>query len=110
LGWSKSAKSVYEHKAPKTVLAALTTRLVAVCQKKRRFTMEQVLPLSNPSDGTEVSSYQVYLCVAWLRTTGLLIQHGRQGYSVAHPSRFVSEVESNWEKVPLRQDSQDQEE
>ena len=106
LGWSKAEKAVYEHKAPRKVLVTLVKKFVTVGANRRRFTMEDVFPLANTSDDSEIPNYQVYLCLAWLRTTSLLTQHGRQGYSIAHPSRFEAEVESHWQRIPLRQDTQ----
>ena len=106
LGWSKSQKTIYEHKTAKSALTALVKKLVTVGPNRRRFTVEDVLPLPGPSADTEVPTYQVYLSLAWLRSVGLLIQHGRQGYSIAHPARFESDVEGNWQQIPLRQDTQ----
>jgi len=105
LGWSKAEKSVYEHKAPKSVLLALVNKLKVVGANRRRFAMDNVLPLTTPTEGTELPTYQVYICLAWLRMTNILVQHGRQGYSISHPARFESDVEKCWQKIPLIQDS-----
>jgi hypothetical protein len=105
LGWSKTKKATYEHKAPQSALSSLVKKLGAVGANRRRFTVEDIIPLQNPSEESEVPSYQVYLCLAWLRTTGLLFQHGRQGYSMTHPSRFETEVANHWQRILLKQDT-----
>jgi hypothetical protein len=103
LGWSKAEKSIYEHKAPKNVLTALVNKLMVIGANRQRFTMDNVLPLTTLNEDTELPAYQVYICLAWLRITKLLIQHGRQGYSISHPMRFESDVEKSWQKIPLKQ-------
>jgi hypothetical protein len=82
VGWSKSQRAPYEQKAPFNVLGDLVTAISTVSARKGRFAMESLLPLKSSSDGAEIPSYQVYLCLAWLRHEGLVLQHGRQGYSV----------------------------
>lgn len=105
LGWSKAERSIYEHKAPKSAMASLVKKLRAVGANRRRFTVVEIIPLQDLIEESEVPSYQVYLCLAWLRTTGLLVQHGRQGYSITHPSRLETEFESHWKRLPLKQDT-----
>jgi hypothetical protein len=100
IGWSKADKSTYEHKAPKDVLLALLSKLKVVAAKKRRFTMEQVLPLNRAGDYAELPSYQVYLCLAWLRKLGLVTQHGRKGYSVSHSEKIELSAEKAWQRLP----------
>ena len=82
IGWSKSEKTTYEHRAPRHFLDLVVAALRRCGEKGRRFTMEDALPVTDPEDGTEVPIYQAYLCLAWLRKEGLVEQHGRQGYSL----------------------------
>jgi hypothetical protein len=82
VGWSKSRRTEYEHKAPVSVLSDLAMAISTASAKKPRLTMESLLPLKSSRDGTEVPSYQTYLSLAWLRDQGLVLQRGRQGYSV----------------------------
>ncbi len=100
IGWSKTDKTTYEHKAPKHVLLALIDKLKAVAAKKRRFTMEHILPLKRKDDPNELPSYQVYVYVAWLRQLGLITQYGRKGYSISHPSKLEFSAEKSWQKLP----------
>jgi hypothetical protein len=64
--------------------------------------MEEVLPLNNPGDGSELPSYQVYLSLAWLRAEDLIVQHGRQGYSLPPGSDLERESERRWGELKTR--------
>ena len=102
VGWSKREKGEYEHKSPKAVLSILAAALAKAGERKRRFTMDDILPLKNPADGSELPDYQVYVCLAWLRHAGLVTQHGRKGYSIPKGGDLVPGVEKQWQKVPQR--------
>jgi hypothetical protein len=102
LGWSKSAKAEYEHKAPKRVLAHLVAALVKLAATKKRATMDDVLPLKDPITGSEVPAYQAYLCLAWLRSVGIVTQHGRQGYSLPGRNGIDARVEERWSQLATR--------
>ena len=80
IGWSKSQGAEYEHKSPKRLLTVLSAALTAA--KGKRITMDKVLPLNDAVDGSTFSDYQSYVCLAWLKSAGVVTQHGRQGYSV----------------------------
>ncbi len=98
LGWSKREKKEYRHRAPRLVVDLLATKLAEVA-KGGTFTTENLFPLLE-EDGTEVSSYQAYLCLAWLRKAGLVAQQGRQGYTVADPDELPEAVEEAWGTLP----------
>lgn len=100
VGWSKSAKAEYEHKSPKGVLAVLTAALTSA--NGRRVAMDKVLPLKDPATGSSFPDYQSYVCLAWLRSVGLVIQHGRQGYSLPKGAELEKSVESHWNALPTR--------
>lgn len=102
VGWSKAEKSEYEHKSPKKVLLAVAQALAAAGAKGRRFTMDKVLPLQDASDGSTLPDYQCYLCLAWIRQSGLVIQHGRQGYTLPKTGDLLSAIERCWETLPVR--------
>lgn len=102
VGWSRSEKSEYEHKSPKKVLPILAEVIAKAGARGKRFSMDRVLPLMDPDDGTRVPDYQVYLCLAWFRTLGFLIQHGRQGYSLASKAPVVPLLETHWLSLPSR--------
>ena len=100
VGWSKAQRTEYEHKAPLSVLSDLATAISAASVKKPRLAMESVLPLKSSRDGTEVPSYQTYLCLAWLRKQGLVLQHGRQGYSVKPKTDLTAKSRELFQELP----------
>jgi hypothetical protein len=63
--------------------------------------MDKLLPIKD-GDGGEVPGYQAYLCLAWLRATGLVQQHGRQGYTISKKTDLAAAVEGAWEKLSHR--------
>lgn len=102
LGWSKTAKAEYEHKSPKTVLIHLVATLAKLPATKKRFAMDAVLPLRDAGTGSDIPAYQAYLCLAWLRTIGIVTQHGRQGYSLTKKNAVDVRVEEYWRQLPTR--------
>jgi len=102
IGWSKAEKAEYEHKSPKRVVVAVGHALTAAGSKGRRFSMDKVLPLTDPEDSSELPTYQCYLSLAWMRHEGLVVQHGRQGYSLPKNSDLPSAIERIWTQLPTR--------
>jgi hypothetical protein len=103
IGWSKRENSEYEHKAPHSVLLVLSRALQRLAAHRKRVTMDDLLPLQDSANGSEVPSYQAYLCLAWLRTLRLIKQHGRQGYSLSHGGADLpSLVQKHWDTLPKR--------
>jgi hypothetical protein len=102
IGWSRTEKAPYEHKAPKRVVDLLVEAVLRVGQRGQRFTSDDVMPLLESGDGSEVPSYQAYLALAWLRTENLVVQHGRQGYSLPEGADLARVVERRWARLPQR--------
>jgi hypothetical protein len=102
IGWSKTAKAEYEQKAPRRVLTDLVSALAKLATTKKRVTMEQVLPLHDSATGSEVPAYQVYICLAWLRSVGTITQHGRQGYSLAKRDGIEVQANEFWRQLATR--------
>jgi hypothetical protein len=102
IGWSKSEGRTYEHKAPRGVLRALVRALVRLGSGGERFTVESLLPLKDTGNGSDIPDYQTYLTLAWLRTVGLITQHGRQGYSLPPSSDLDRESELKWSQLSPR--------
>ncbi|HEX8520908.1 MAG TPA: hypothetical protein VF669_01545 [Tepidisphaeraceae bacterium] len=101
IGWSKKSRAPYEHKAPKAALVALTSALGEAGKGRRRFVVEDLLPLKS-ENGTEIPDYQAYVCLAWVRAAGLVQQHGRKGYTLSSRDNFATGIEHLWEKLPQR--------
>lgn len=100
VAWSKREKKEYQHKAPYGVLKALTAAVVEAGKEGRVFSTDQVLPIHDQNDGSEIPNYQAYVCIAWLKQTRLIDQHGRQGYSIPRLEEFQNAVGSIWQTLP----------
>ena len=99
IGWSKAGKKEYQHKGPKHVLDVLVTKLETLGKSGRTFTTEELLPLADV-DGNELPAYQTYVWLAWLRSTGLVKQHGRKGYTAPDTQMMVSRAGRLLASVP----------
>ena len=99
IGWSKRSKSEYQHKAPRRVVSLLTAAIAERAASGSLVVANELIPLADPSDGTEIPDYQVYVCLAWLRHETLIEQEGRQGYMVNDPSSFEKRVNDEWEAL-----------
>ena len=100
VGWSKKSRSEYEHRAPRHAVDAVMNGVARAGEKGAIFTVEALLPVRDPRDDTDVPSYQVYLAIAWLRTEGVLRQHGRDGYSLLVGENHEKTVEERWSALP----------
>ncbi len=99
VAWSRRAQSEYQHKTSEAVFKSVTDTLSRLGRKGRIFSTDEVLPLRDPQ-GSEVPAYQAYVCIALLKMTGLIEQHGRQGYSISTPDEFTDAVNAIWRKLP----------
>jgi hypothetical protein len=99
VGWSKTNKAEYEHKAPRSVLLALTDAL-ETHHNGGLFSTDQIFPLRQ-SNGDDVPDYQSYLCLAWLSYLGVVQREGRQGYRLIRqaPAKIVTEA---WKTIKER--------
>ena len=99
IAWSKKEKKEYQHKMPLPVLRSLTKAMANIGADGRVFSTDQFLPIRDDDD-EEVPSYQAYVGIALLKQTGLIDQHGRQGYSIPRLAEFKEAVEAIWQKLP----------
>lgn len=103
LGWSPREKGPYEHRVPKTRVDAVVAAVASRGKSGHRFAMEEIPEALAGTKGAEaIPSYQVYAVVSWLKWAGMVIQHGRQGYTVVRPQTFASSIESAWQSLPQR--------
>jgi hypothetical protein len=100
ISWSKREKKEYRHKAPFSILKALATAMTDKGGEGRVFSTDEFLPIHEVSDGGQVPNYQAYVGISLLKKTGLIDQHGRQGYSIPRITEFKSAVEAIWETIP----------
>lgn len=102
IGWSKSQRSEYEHRAPKIVAHVLFGSMARLDKRQFPVPVENLLPLADPQDNTEIPPHQVYLALGWLKSEGIVQQHGRDGYSLAVNGDASKVVEQRWAALPNR--------
>ena len=102
IGWSKKARSEYEHKAPRRVIDVLASA-IEKRSNGRVFTTEELFPLKD-EDGSEFPGYQSYVALAWLNAAGIVRQHGRHGYSTPNTSRLAGLIATRWQSLSQRGD------
>jgi hypothetical protein len=103
LGWSRKGKSEYEHRAPREAALAVAERVAQVASRQNRFTVEDLGDVRIAQGREPISDCQVYLCIAWFRRAGLVVQHGRRGYSLPFPpAKFPAKVGSAWGELQER--------
>lgn len=99
VAWSKRDKSEYQHKTTRSVLKKLADTLCSAGKEGRVFSTDDILPVQD-EDGRAVPMYQAYVCIALLKQTGLIDQHGRQGYSLTRAEDFTKSIDSIWKTIP----------
>ncbi|MFN4241825.1 MAG: hypothetical protein ACK4PI_01160 [Tepidisphaerales bacterium] len=87
VGYSKSSRREYEHRAPKDVLDKVVAVALELGSGERLFTSEALLA-HKPSGLAEVPPYQSYLCLAFLLHHGFLVRVGRSRYALAAGREF----------------------
>lgn len=103
LGWSHRKKEPYEHRVRKAAVDAIATAVTARGNAGHRFTMNEILKsLNGVNDAGAIPSYQIYAVVSWLKWAGMVLQHGRQGYTIIRPQTIASSIEAAWQSLPER--------
>jgi hypothetical protein len=103
LGWSRKSRAEYEHRAPREAVLAVAARVAEVASTTSRFAVEDLGEVRVARGEEPVSDCQVYLCIAWFRRAGLVVQHGRRGYSLPiAPRKFPAKVKVAWGELRER--------
>jgi hypothetical protein len=102
VGWSKKSRDEYEHKAPRSAISTVAKAIAEAAKNRKRIVMEKLIPFHDPVSGVTLPDYQAYIVLAWLRSTALVIQHGRQGYTVANGLLNDGVIERLWDSIPAR--------
>lgn len=99
VAWSKREKREYRHKAPYSAVEAVARAMHEKGVEGRVFSTDDFLPLRD-GEATDIPNYQAYVAIALFKHTGLIDQHGRQGYSIRQPHDFRNAVETLWRNLP----------
>jgi len=102
LAWSKRERKEYRHKAPHSALKALVKAMAEKGVDGRVFSTDEFLPIRDTGNG-DVPNYQAYVGISLLKQTGLIDQHGRQGYSIPRLDEFRDAADAVWKNLPEQQ-------
>lgn len=103
LGWSPRENGPYEHRVPKKCVDAVASAIMNKGKNGRRFSIDEILSSTQNVKGQpQFPTYQVYAVVAWLKWVGMVLQHGRQGYTMIRPQTFDSSLSAAWQALPQR--------
>jgi hypothetical protein len=102
IGWSKSDKAEYQHRTPSSVGRGLLVAVSNLAKTKELFSVEDILPLTEGSDKTEIPPHQVYLALAWLKAEGIVLPKGREGYSLLVTEDPETLFRERWKALPTR--------
>jgi hypothetical protein len=97
VGWSKKERKEYAHRAPRRAVDAVAAAVKQVGSRGKLFNGDALIPLKDPSDGTPLPDYQVYVSLAWLTKLGVLEQRGRRaGYALVPQRQIDSTITVGW--------------
>jgi hypothetical protein len=97
IGWSKKHKREYAHRVVLGTFDRTVSAMATLANGKTGpFLAEDIIGKVNESDEDQVPSYQVYIVIAFLRASGCIRQHGRDGYDVHR--ELVASARGAWEK------------
>jgi hypothetical protein len=102
IGWSKTNKSAYEHRAPREAVVAFARHLTANVVEGKVFSMEDLLPVPDVANGGEIPAYQAYLTLGWLRSVGAVAKKGRDGYVLRHGGLANGALDKFWSSLSGR--------
>jgi hypothetical protein len=102
VGWSSQDREGYEHRVSKALVDVICRAVAETGKTGRRFKMDEVVSATTKSGNAVPLSYQIYAVVAWLKWAGMVVQHGRQGYTLVRPRSFSAALETAWLSLPQR--------
>lgn len=102
VGRSRGAASTYEHKVGRGVLDRVIARLCEAARDKPTFLLDSIGDIQLSAEGSKVPSYQVYLCIAWLKEVGVLKVVGRKRYGLADQKNLRRNVTQAWAQLHQR--------
>lgn len=83
VGWSRSEKAEYRHRAPEDAVHLVAKAISGLVKESGGgFTSDDLFPVIDPQDGSDVPTYQGYLVLRWFREMGLVEPNGRSEYIV----------------------------
>ena len=95
IGYSKKERE-YSHRAPKRVALLIAEAVARAGAGGRLFTADEMMPVADPKDRSDVPSYQAYMCLGWLRHEKHIEAEGRQGYRIVTAKPLAEAAKESW--------------
>jgi hypothetical protein len=96
VGWSRRLREEYQHKAPRRAVDLVVATIAKAGGDGKLIKPEQIMPVHDAADRCDVPVYQVYVSLAWLKSAGLVLAHGRSGYSIKRGKDLTVAVKALW--------------
>lgn len=97
IGWSKKHKREYAQRVAAGTFDRTVQAMAGLANGKTGPVLaEDIISKVNQSDCDQVSSYQVYIVIAFLRSMGCIRQQGRDGYNIH--GELIARAREGWEK------------
>lgn len=103
VGWSPKSNDEYRHRVDTVALEQIARAITVSAEQGVRFKisdLSQQLATNQGDDGEPIPSYQVHAALAWFKHSGIVIQHGRRGYSLANRRNFMREMKTALSVLP----------
>jgi hypothetical protein len=100
IGWSKKAKTEYEHRTPREVPDLLLVAIRSKVTEGELFAATDVIPLSVGAGADNVPDYQAYLALKWLHSEGVISKNGRDRYALEPGKLGPAGLNEFWQRLP----------
>lgn len=101
IGWSKTQRREYTHKAQRFVFEKTVQAMVALSQSGAGpFTAEQIIEHIDSIESEAIPSYKIYVVIGLLKQTNCIKQVGRDGYII--PQDLVKKADEKWVELSNR--------
>lgn len=100
VGWSRSEKAEYRHRAPEQAIHLVAKAISKLAgESGGAFTSDDLFPVIDSQDGSDVPTYQGYLVLRWFREHGLVEPNGRSEYIVSNSSGLLKAAIRAWKDL-----------
>lgn len=100
VGWSRSEKAEYRHRAPEEAIHLVAKAISGLVKESGGgFTSDDLFPVIDPQDGSDVPTYQGYLVLRWFREMGLVEPNGRSEYIVPDGAGLQKAASRAWKDL-----------
>lgn len=100
VGWSRSEKAEYRHRAPESAVYLVAKAISRLAKESGGgFTSDDLFPVLDPHDGSDVPTYQGYLVLRWFREMGLVEPNGRSEYLVPDAPGLPNAASQAWKDL-----------